>query len=1005
MRHPVSLIRTVLVCTLAAAIGGGNAVHAQGQNPSMADDQYLFANELFDRKLYELAIQEYEKFVQEYPQHKNVHQARLRIGEAYLRLRRYPESIAAYQRALEAKPDSKFRGHALVGMGLAYFYSNQFEKGIATLLEARPLVADDAELGPIANTWLGECYYNLQRYDEAAACFQIVLDRWADREEQAAQAAYALGFCHQARKNLAQAAAQWLQMAEKYPKHPLAVESLLRAGEALTQAEQYPMAAQAYQKVLTEYRENPRALAAAQMGLGWVAFYQKRYAEARAAFELVEKNYKEFAPAAPLVAMVPMRVADCYYYEGKYEEASRGYEVGTQHADPAVRRESLYWLGMCRLQLAQASQSAMWEQAVVAFQRVADDPEAGTLGLRAKLRLADLRLDRDPAGAGMLYQQVLASNPDDTLLRDQAQYGLAVALFRQAGQGAENRDARLAEAEAQFTAIVRRDPNSPLAPLAVIGMAQCQLERWSAIGAISQLEELLKKDLPAETRAAALLVLGQAHLALKSDRQHLESAVRVFRQILDQHPDSNQAPTAAAALVPLLRDLQRRQEADEIERLLLQKYGSRPSAVDALIANAELQREQGNHTGAIQIYEQLASRDNLGQRIWNVRMGLALCYAATGQTAKLNQVLQLLEKGPGDTLATTHYRIAAVYERANKPEEALAAYQAVLRAGPPEALAASARLRIGVVLAGQKRYAEAAAAFQEVLDKHSRTAAAPQALYELAWLQVDSGKPAAEARPYFERLVRDFPDHPLATDALFRIAEQDYAAKQYAAAADGYRKVLAARTVGDLADKAWYKLGWALREQRDWAGAAQAFLAVATQFPTSPLADECRLRAGEALLEQKQYGPATEQLQPVATRRPRNDDERWLVAQARVALARAQFEQGQFEQAAETARPAVAAANGIVGAQAALLVADSLFERKQYTEARSAYLRVVVLFKSHRALAAKAQYQLGECYARLNQMSDARTAWEECTRAFPGSEWAARATERLGQTRPAGGGN
>src|SRR5215218_4070652 len=74
-----------------AAVGGGGSLTS-----NEAEDQYLFATELFGKKMYQLAVQQYEKFVTGFPQHPKAFQARLRIGEAYFRLDQYDRAVAAY---------------------------------------------------------------------------------------------------------------------------------------------------------------------------------------------------------------------------------------------------------------------------------------------------------------------------------------------------------------------------------------------------------------------------------------------------------------------------------------------------------------------------------------------------------------------------------------------------------------------------------------------------------------------------------------------------------------------------------------------------------------------------------------------------------------------------------------------------------------------------------------------------------------------------------------------
>ncbi|MBI3909857.1 MAG: tetratricopeptide repeat protein [Armatimonadetes bacterium] len=956
------------------------AARAQSADGRMAEDQYLFATELFGRKLYELAIQEYEKYLKEYPQHAKTHLVRLRIGEAYLRLNKYPESIAAYERALAEKPDMNFRAEALVGLGLGHFYSKQYDKALPHLLEAKQLADKDEKLGPIAYNWLGECYFQLEKWDEAIAAYQAVAERWP-ASEQAAQATYSLGFCHYRKGNSELAASTWLQVAEKYPQAEVAAEALLRAGETLLGLKQYALAEKAYQKVLEAYKGSEQS-PAAQMGLAWAAFYQKNYPAARAAFEAVAASY----PKSSLAASVPLRVADCYYYEKNYAAAAERYEVGSRDPDPAVAREALYWLAMARLQLKQV------EQAAAAFQRLAEDGGAGALALRARLRLGDLRLDTgNPADAARLYRAVLDAKPAEQVVVDQATYGLGVAFYRQR---------QFPAAEEQFTAVMRRDPKGPLAAMATIGLAQCRFEGDDAIGAVAQLGELLKLELEPDARAAALLLIGQAYYRLKQP----DNAVPALREVLDKHGDSTHASTAAATLLSILREQKKSKEAADVEKILLEKYGDKPAAAQALLANADSLRAAGSYAAAIQVYQQVLQRAPRGDTVWAAHTGLALCYAATGKSDLLAETLKALEKAPEGGLARAQFLIGSAYEKDGKLDLALAAYQAALKADPPAEMVPSVMLRIGTVLASQNKYADAITAFNQLVAKYPKSTAVPEALYEMAWAFTDDNQPD-QARPVFARLASEFAAHPLGVDALFRLAEQDYKAGKFTEAAQGYRTVASSPQAGNLADKAWYKLGWCLHEAKDWAGSAEAFLVVVQRYPQSDLLTECRLRAGEALLQKNDLGPAAEQLQRVAELKPPADDKviPWLVAQARLALGQVLVRQGQPEKAVTVLEPLFGTSYGRIGAEAGLLAGDALYAQKKYEDARRTYLRVATLFGRYKdnqeiaAMAAQAQYQAGECFAQLGQQKEAQEAWGECLKTYKDTEWAMRAQERLGQ--------
>src|SRR5262249_11780840 len=232
---------------------------AQRADDRLADDQYNFATQLYGKKLYELALQQYERFVVDYPKHPNVTRARIRIGESNLRLNRNEQAAAAFGSLLAENPATNFRLEALVGLGLARFNLKDFPKAIEALTEAQRLAveAKDKTLAPLASNWLGESYFQSKKYNEAMAAYGSVLG-WPGRSLRR-QALYSIGFCLKETGQDAAAAATWQKVVEQFPTSEIADESEFRAGEAMLRLKNYPAATQVFTDLLQRYKTSQYA--------------------------------------------------------------------------------------------------------------------------------------------------------------------------------------------------------------------------------------------------------------------------------------------------------------------------------------------------------------------------------------------------------------------------------------------------------------------------------------------------------------------------------------------------------------------------------------------------------------------------------------------------------------------------------------------------------------------------------------------------------------------------
>jgi TolA-binding protein len=104
----------------------------------------------------------------------------------------------------------------------------------------------------------------------------------------------------------------------------------------------------------------------------------------------------------------------------------------------------------------------------------------------------------------------------------------------------------------------------------------------------------------------------------------------------------------------------------------------------------------------------------------------------------------------------------------------------------------------GLFKSGQ--FAEARTAFVAILAENSSD---PVALFYMGHLT----REGAKSRGFFQRVVSEFPTHELADDALFELAEADFAQGLYMTARGGYRRLLEKYPETNCGDMAYYRIG------------------------------------------------------------------------------------------------------------------------------------------------------------------------------------------------------
>ena len=142
----------------------------------------------------------------------------------------------------------------------------------------------------------------------------------------------------------------------------------------------------------------------------------------------------------------------------------------------------------------------------------------------------------------------------------------------------------------------------------------------------------------------------------------------------------------------------------------------------------------------------------------------------------------------------------------------------------------------------------------------------PETLYYLGRLTLEGAK----SREYFVRLLKIHPAHELADDALFELAEADYAGPsgRYFSAENRYRKLLNKFGGSPLAPLARYRLGSVyLMTQRPDSALAE-FQTVLDTSPGSGIAPHARLGRIEALVLAARIKEAEREADALSAGRP-----------------------------------------------------------------------------------------------------------------------------------------
>lgn len=999
-------------------------------------DALRFAHGLLRQRKFDLAAEEYERFLAAGPAPADRLDALFGLANARLDQGRYADSLRAFGQFLEAGPGDPRSRTARYRVGELSYLTGDLAAA------RRALETFTGEKAPhpaleTAWTYLGDVCYALN-------------------DMSAARSAYERSLADHARGRLADRARYGLART-------LAVlgdrDRALRLLRDLAQ------------------RGGPEWVDRAWLQIGTIELAAGRPAEAVEALTTLERT----VPASALKGEARLRRARALDRLGRADDAGR--LLRDLAADPASPLAPQASLELATIELEHDRPAPALSVLEPAIRRAARTPLGPALLFRSAEALRKLgRLDE----AQSRFLRVIETAPDDPWADDALDRAAATALERKDPAAARRLaaelparfpksplrgEARLIEARAAAMAGDHKaaaamlegllePPDAaagaavPVSPSAVHDARYELALAYRALGRSADAEKLLA-GLAAEpagpVAADAQFLLGQSHL----EAGRYAEAIPPLERYLAASPGGDVAEFALADLVAAQLGAGHPADADRALESLARRYPDGTALPKARLRAAEAALAAGRHDRAAELFRQVAEPAAPGSKSdpplrLRALAGLGRALDAMGRSAEAAAAFgAVLDLAPADPAAPgTAMARARALEAANRPDEALAAYANAAskfadRDEGPRATLARARL-----LSKLGRHAPAAAEYEKLIDDpHARAGlvkvgATPDALLaELGWSLLDASKPG-EADRVFARLMKDYPSSPHAADARFNLAESANQSRNYAevvrlltplaaakpaapAPSGGSKDPSPSSSPSDPSDRLMpailYRLGRTQVELRDWPAAAVTLDRLLTGFPDNPYRREARFLRAEAALQIGDAGGAESGFAALLADPARPEDpagfrqsvqlerircwvalKRWkdVVAAVRAlrgelkpddptaaeldyALAQAQMGLGLMEDARRTFQAVIdVRRTGELAARSQLMRGESYFHEDRLREALREFLRVDILYDSPRWQAA-ALLEAGKVYERLDQWADAAETYNRLLARFP----------------------
>ena len=783
--------------------------------------------------------------------------AEFRLGECNYNLQKYRSAIEHFDHVSKST-NSSLRAEALLALGHCYMALRDFGKAEDTLLllfQSYP----GYERRVDATVPMGLIYLSKDNYKTALDYFQY--------NPQAAPSMYYAGVAQRKLGHL-MAATQILQdLWKSDPKGPWADRAKFQIGEAFLQAEEYPLAFEAYSKVFNEYPASRlRTLALYKMAC--VDYILGRYQDATNKWEQLMRQSSDD----------PSR-SGAHFMLGELALKTNNMPDAMLHFNEAAKSEGLSMEASYKMLWALAKQGQD-EQAIAKSEKFLQDYPWGDVAAKTMLLVGfcQQRLAHYPEAIAMYLK--VADVYRETTYWDKAMYLAAVSYYK-AGELGELITSlyqslklappapspfqarayiwvaeglydlqKYAQARVIYQFLINNyNQQTDVQREAYQGLAACLAQEGNYEEASKTEDKAIQMAMgskDASAQAAALLSLADSLF----DARNYEKAASVYTEFAGHYPDDPNAPKALFQAGVALYRQEYFTEAIKRWDALASAHPNDPLAPKALLEAGKTYFEMGKFDEAKSAFEPLSQRYATSDEGQEALIMMGQCaYNKGDYKAAMEDYKSFLNQNGKDKRAPEVAELMqmALFAQSKTPEQ----MKALAELYDQGTFTPEIYWKLGAKAFEEKQYPQAETYFTKIVVGFPHSTQAEQSFFylgETAFRQ----KNYKQAVTNFENFVQNYPQDPLAAQARFRIALANFNAGDYLAAAQSFNNVLELNPNDSQTRDAAFNVPLCYKKADKPYQAIEAYDKFLTRYPQDPEANKARLGLGAILEETKQ---------------------------------------------------------------------------------------------------------------------------------------------------------
>ncbi|MBD3426478.1 MAG: tetratricopeptide repeat protein [Candidatus Omnitrophica bacterium] len=738
-------------------------------------EEFDFANGLFSRGMYEMAIEGYKDFLKQYPRSEYAELASFRIAECYFMDEKYDEAINRFSLFLDNYPDGEMAGKATLRKAQVHYRKGDLAAAKRILKQILSGGLDE-NLKTSAKYYLAGIHFKQGEHASSEALLEEVIASPAGGK-YTAFAYINLGDIYSEKGAHEKAARYYEKAAGETKEAEIAAKSSFRAGNAYYKAGLFDKAKSQYSKVTSKpgvsdsfdeaatglvstlYKSGDytAAVQAAEDALpklkqdeskaqilflkGNALFFADEYDRAETVYDETIRSY----PGSEFALKSMLNRSWVLYRIGRYDEcveAVADYMSRTRENTD----EALYVKGEALIGAGYTS------QAIETYEEIASDFPESVYHREALYEMGwAYASSGEPAEAVRNYRMFVEQYPDDSR---------SPAVLLKAAQ--ENLDMqRYSQAETDYMKFLSTYSENPLKENVLFQLGRVYLEKGDTAKALNIYQKFISEFPDSEAADAAIYWMGRAY----QEQQDFDRALKAYSR-LEADTESGFYHEAVESMAYSYFQMGQFDKAAEKYYALIsrEKELVLPEGVYKWVAEYYMGRDESKIS--LEVLDILTRRYPDMKSEGEILYMYAENYAGLGEWDKARErFLGAIEKGaPSPYRERSYLGLGKAYSAAGEYDKAVEMLTEALASREDNLTGALARYEIGNVKFKVMDFKEAAKQYMMVAILYDDRELCSKALFRAGEAFEKAGMPEKSAEAYQE-LIQRYPGTPIAGEA------------------------------------------------------------------------------------------------------------------------------------------------------------------------------------------------------------------------------------------------